>query len=286
MERYAVVKREGRDRLGEGPVWIAEAGAVAWVDIKGQAVRRLELASGKVETLTLNEPVGWVLPRAGHPGLIAGLKSGFAFLDPATGALEPLGDPEPERPGNRLNDAKVDRWGRIWAGSMDDAEQAVSGALYRLDPDHRWSRCDEGYRVANGPTFSLDGAILYHTDSAARTVYAFDLSPVGDLSNKRVWLTFAEAWGHPDGMTTDAEGCLWIAHWGGGRISRFSPEGTLMKSISLPASNITNCVFAGPDLDRMFVTSASIGREDEPLAGALFEVDPGVRGLGATDYAG
>lgn len=286
MDRYAVVRREGRDRLGEGPVWLAGPGAVAWVDIKGCAVHRLDLAGGQVATLTLSEPVGWVLPRAGRTDLIAGLQSGFAILDPATGAVQPLGDPELERPGNRLNDAKVDPWGRIWAGSMDDAEQVASGALYRLGADHRWSRCDDGYRVTNGPTFSPDGATLYHTDSAARTVYAFDLSADGALSNRRVWLTFAEAWGYPDGMTTDAEGCLWIAHWGGGGVSRFSPEGTLLKSITLPASNITSCVFAGPDLDRMFVTSASIGCEDEPSAGALFEVEPGVRGLGATEFAG
>lgn len=286
VAEYRVVQREGRDRLGEGPVWVAASGAVFWVDIKGRALHRLQLATEAVTSLSIGEPIGWVLPRAQCTDFIAGLKSGFVVLDPATGAVERIGDPEPDRPGNRLNDAKTDARGRIWAGTMDDAEQAATGALYRLDPDHRWSRHDAGYRVTNGPTFSPDGATLYHTDSAARTVFAFDLADDGTLSNKRLWLAFQEDWGHPDGMTTDIDGGVWIAHWGGGCISRFSPDAKLMQSIALPASNITSCVFAGPDLTRMFVTSASVGCEHEPLAGALFEVDPGVRGLGATEFAG
>lgn len=286
MADYRIVTREGRDRLGEGPVWLAAQNAVWWVDILAPALHRLDLASGAVASMAMAEPIGWVLPRAGHDDLVAGLKSGFAILDPVTGATRPIGAPEPDRPDNRLNDAKVDRWGRIWAGSKDDTDRAASGALYRLDADHRWTRIDDGYGVTNGPTFSLDGHTMYHTDSAARTIYAFDLAADGTVSNKRIWLSFVDDWGSPDGMTTDAEGCLWVAHWGGGRISRFTPDGDRLRSIALPASNITSCAFAGPDLDRLFVTSAAVGREDEATAGALFEVDPGVPGAPAPAFAG
>ena len=186
---------------------------------------------------------------------------------------------EPDRPGNRLNDGKADARGRLWVGSMDDAEEAPAGSLYRIDPDGAVSRVDEGYTVANGPALSPDGRTIYHTDSAARTVYAFDVGRDGSLSGKRAHIRFSEGDGYPDGMTCDAEGGLWIAHWDGGRVSRFLPDGRLDRAIPLPVSRVTSCVFAGPDLDRLFVTTASHGRPEEPLAGALFECAPGVRGL-------
>jgi D-xylonolactonase len=156
-----------------------------------------------------------------------------------------VGNPEPDRPFNRLNDAKVDNAGRIWAGTKNDRDEHDSGALYRLDTNLNWTRLDDGYGVPNGPTFSPDGSILYHADRARRVVYAFDLSADGRLTSKREFIRFENEWGYPDGMTTDREGGIWIAHWDGGRVSRFRPDGTLERSIHLPASNITSCAFAG-----------------------------------------
>ncbi|QJU58322.1 SMP-30/gluconolactonase/LRE family protein [Sphingomonas sp. AP4-R1] len=281
-----IVERAVRDTLGEGPVWDPARGELVWVDILAPCVHRLSLEDGRVDTMPVDEPVGWVLPRAGATDFVAGFRSGFHFLDLETGARRAIGTPESDRPQNRLNDAKVDPMGRIWAGSKDDSDQLASGALYRLDPSLSWSRQDDGYGIANGPTFSPDGRTLYHTDSAARQIYAFDMARDGSLSGKRLWLTFEEEWGYPDGMTTDAEGCIWIAHWDGGRISRFSPDGVWRTSIALPASNITSCAFAGDRLDRLFVTSSTIGREDERHAGALFELAPGVAGLPPTLFLG
>lgn len=272
--------------LGEGPVYDAREDALYFVDIKGPRLHRLALSGGAQTTWDMPEAIGWVLPRASKPGFIAGFKSGFAALTLDPFDIKQIGAPEPDRETNRLNDAKVDSRGRIWAGSMDDEEKRISGALYRLESSLRWSRADDGYRVANGPTFSPDGRVLYHTDSARRIVYQFDLSPDGLLANRREFVHFAEAWGYPDGMTTDNEGGVWIAHWDGARVSRFTPDGKLDRSISLPVSRPTSCVFAGAALDRMFVTSASIGREDEPLAGGLFEVDAGVRGAPSFAFAG
>jgi len=281
-----IVPRAERDRLGEGPVWVPERERLFWVDIVAPALRWLDLASGAAGTRPFPEPLGWIIPRAGRRDFIVGLKSGFAVFDLEAGRLTPIGDPEPEYPDNRLNDAKVDGAGRIWAGSMHQAETAVSGALHRLDPDLTWRRMDTRYGVANGPTFSLDGRILYHSDSAARTVYALDLAGDGTLSGKRAFLRFPDDWGWPDGMTTDAEGCLWIAHWGGARISRVDPDGRLMRAIPLPAPNITSCAFAGAELNRLFVTSASRGAEHVPESGALFELDVGVRGLPPRAFGG
>ena len=283
MTNYRIIERDRTDALGEGLFWSVREQALYWTDIIGHRINRLTHET--VETWTLSEPVGWVIERRDHPGLIAGLKSGFHHLALSPLGLDPIGDPEPERPDNRLNDAKADARGRIWAGSKDDRDIDASGALYRLDADHTWTRMDDGYGVTNGPAFALDGRTMFHTDSAARTVYRFDLTDDGSIANKRAFIVFEQDWGYPDGMTVDAEGGLWIAHWGGGRVSRFDEQGRMERSIVLPASQTTNCCFAGQHLDRMFVTSAATG-VNEAQGGALFEIDPGVRGLPPHLYAG
>ena len=281
-----VIPRENRDILGEGPIWSSRRNAILWVDILGQRVNCLSLQSEQVTTWHMPEPIGWIIEREGRDDFIIGLKSGFATLSLDPFSIVPIGNPEPDRARNRLNDAKTDSAGNIWAGSMDHGETEPSGALYRVDPDLSWSRQDDGYVVANGPTFSLDGTTIYHTDSARRTVFAFDLNESRELGAKRLFLQFEQEWGYPDGMATDANGGIWIAHWGGSRVSRFLPDGRMDRSIGLPASKITSCVFAGPNLDRMFVTSASIESEEEPHAGGLFEIDPKVSGAPLLPFAG
>lgn len=286
MADYRAIARDERDILGEGPTWSAADGALYWVDIKGRKVWRYGLDDEAVTRWAMPEPIGWLVEREARPGFIAGFQSGIAALTLEPLAITPLITPEPELPGNRMNDAKVDPHGRLWAGTMDDRETEDRGSLYRLDPDLTLTRHDGGYRVTNGPAFSPDGTVLYHTDSARRTVFRFDLTAGERLENKQPLITFEDSWGYPDGMTTDAEGGLWIAHWGGGRVSRFTPDGEFDRSIALPASQITSCAFAGEGLDRMFVTSASRGQPDEPDAGRLFEIEPGIRGLAPTPFAG
>jgi sugar lactone lactonase YvrE len=273
------VRSTTRCKLGEGPLWSDRERAVYWVDILAPAVHRLSLTDDSIKSWPMPEPIGWLVERQNRPGFIAGFQSGFAelVLDPLS--IELIVDPEPELRGNRMNDCAVDGAGRLWAGTMDAAIEAETGSLYRLDPDLSVSKHDEGYRVTNGPAFSRDGSTLYHNDTGKRLVYAFPLHADGSLGARRVLIHFQDDWGYPDGMTVDAEDGLWIAHWGGGRVSRFTPGGKLDRSITVPASQVTSCVFAGPDLDRLFVTSAADGRDDEPHAGQLFEVDPGVRGL-------
>jgi D-xylonolactonase len=277
---------ETRAVLGEGPVYVAREDAVYWVDIKGRALHRLTLSHGAHAAWPVPEPLGWVVERQNAPGFIAGFKSGFArlFLDPLR--IELIGAPERDLPHNRMNDAAVDRTGCIWAGTMDDREQEATGALYRLDGAGNWTRRDAGYVVSNGPTFSPDHDVLYHTDTTRRVIYRFRLAPNGRLGERGVFITFPEDWGSPDGMATDLEGGVWVAHWGGGRVSRFLPDGRLDRVIDMPVSQVTSCCFAGPGLERMFVTTASIGCENEPLTGCLFEVFPGVRGAPCYAYGG
>lgn len=288
-DQWRVIERAEHDVLGEGLWWSARQNAVYWVDILSHAVNRYSLVDGGVRRWTVPEKIGWVIERRDKPGFIAGFQSGFAELELEPLAIRPLVDPEPHLPGNRMNDAKADQLGHIWAGTMDVGCKETTGSLYRLQPDFSVRRMDEGYQVTNGPAFSPTQEVMYHNDTGRNTVYRFDVTPEGEIANRRVFLKFTGDMGSPDGMTVDAEGFLWIAHWGGSRVSRFSPDATLDRTIKLPASQITNVTFAGPDLDRMFVTSAAEGldRSKEPLAGSLFEVDPGgVRGLSPGLFAG
>jgi sugar lactone lactonase YvrE len=272
--------------LGEGPLWVPRESAVYWVDIKGRALHRLSLADESHTRWSMPQMLGWVVRRRDHPGFIAGFESGFArlFLDPVR--IEPVCAPEAHLPNSRMNDAAVDRAGRIWAGTMDDREQAPTGCLYCLDPAGNCTRRDTGYVVSNGPTFSPEHDVLYHTDTTRRVIYRFALRVDGTLGAREEFIVFPDDWGWPDGMATDIEGGIWVAHWGGSRLSRFLPNGRLDRVIGLPVAQVTSCCFAGPTLERMFVTSASIDRSDEPLAGCLFEVEPGVRGAPTYAYAG
>ncbi|KAB7644872.1 SMP-30/gluconolactonase/LRE family protein [Polymorphobacter fuscus] len=286
MTDYRIVPRDAHDILGEGPVWSARRNALLWVDIMGQQLWSLSLADDRITSWPMPERIGWVVERAGRDDLLAGFKSGIVTLALDPLCIAPLHRPEPDRPHNRLNDAKVDAAGRLWFGSKDDRDQDASGALYRLDPGGTPVRIDDGYKVTNGPAFSPDGRWLYHTDSGLGRVYRFALGDDGSLGPRALFIQFETGWGSPDGMTIDADGHLWIAHWGGGRISRFDPAGRLVDSVALPATNITSCAFAGPGLDRLFATSSTIDAEGEPDAGALFEIRTGVIGLPPHCHAG
>ena len=284
MAQWRMIARDGADMLGEGTIWSARDDAVYWVDILAPALNRLSLKDGAVERWAVPEPLGWVAERAGG-GFIGGFKSGFAEISLYPLTITPIGDPEPDLPGNRMNDGKADAQGQIWCGTMDMAEESDSGSLYRLTPDLVWQQMDTGYRVPNGPAFSPCGQWLYHSDTARRVMYRFARTAEG-IADRQPFISFTDADGYPDGMTVDADGHIWVAHWGGGRISRFTPDGRLDRAIALPARQVTNICFAGPDLDRMFVSSAAIGLDATPYDGGLFEVDCGARGLPTHLFAG
>lgn len=276
--------------LGEGPVWVEREAALYWVDIKAPLIWRLDYESQYFEHWTPPFRICSIAPRE-EGGFVAGTERGFALIDLAANRYEIVARPEIERPRNRFNDGKIDRAGRFWAGTMDDAEREATGALYRLDPDLRWERIDDGYGVANGPAFSPDGRRMYHSDSAARTIYLFDLDEAGRAGNKRLFARFEAEDGYPDGMTVDAEGCLWVAFWDGWCVRRLAPDGERIGALPLPVQRPTSCAFGGPDLDRLFITSATVGLAEnhlamQPFAGGLFVALPGVRGVPGGSFAG
>lgn len=288
MTLWRKINRDVRDTLGEGALWCARDNAFYWVDILAPALNRLSLSDGTVTRWDMPARLGWVAEHA-QGGLVGGFQDGVSriTLDPLT--ISERNDPEPHLPGNRMNDGKADRHGAIWCGTLEMAEENAIGTLYRLSPSGEWQVVDSGYVVPNGPAFSPCGEWLYHTDSALRTIYRFKLDANGapdSAHDREVFIRFTEEDGYPDGMTTDAEGFLWVAHWDGGRITRFAPDGTRVRSIELPARRITNIAFAGENLERMFVTSAAKDLPESEFDGALFEVDAGVTGNPAGIYHG
>lgn len=256
--------------LGEGPLWSRRDNAIYWVDILTHRLHAHSLKDGSNRTWEFPEPIGWVIERE-KGGFIAGLMSGFAEVTLEPFSIRHIGTPYPHEPENRLNDAKADDRGRIWAGSMHKPITKVSGAFYRLETDLSFKEVDGPYKIANGPTFSADHKTIYHTDTGKSEIYVFDVID-GELANKRLWLKFADDWGGPDGMTTDAQGGIWVAHWGPGRVTRFNPDASIDFHIDLPARQITSLTFADENLNRVFVTSAAEGLSDDPEAGTLFEI--------------
>lgn len=270
--------------LGEGPVWVERDSALWFVDIKARRLHRWHPASGQHRSWGAPDQPGFVAPlRDG--GFLAGLKSGLHRFDPLAGTFTHLVDVEPQLPANRLNDGCVSPDGELWFGSMHDPETEPSGALYRLDAHGRCAALDKGYVVTNGPAFSPDGRLFYHTDSANRTVYVFDRPQPHTLERKRVFVQIEEGAGYPDGTAVDREGCVWIALWGGWGVRRYSPEGKLLATVRLPCAKVTKIAFGGPDLRTAYATTASKGlsaqeRAAQPLAGDLFSFEapaPGQR---------
>lgn len=276
--------------LGEGPHWDTAAGLLSFVDIKGRRLFLLEPDGGDLREMPTPFRIGSLIPRVSG-GHIAGTEHGLAHVDLGLERFELLFDPEEDRDTNRFNDAKVDRSGRLFAGTMDDEEKQASGALYRIDKKLACTRVDDGFRVTNGPAFSPDGKTMYANDSARQITYRYDLAPDGTPLNRLEFARYGEGEGYPDGMTVDAEGCLWIAFWDGWCLRRLSPAAERLEELKVPVQRPTSCTFGGPSLDRLFITSARIGLgEDElasqPYAGGLFMTVPGVAGIAEQPFAG
>lgn len=273
---------------GEGPCWDEQAGVLWWVDILGGAVHRFDPATGVDQRIEVGQPVGAAVGRAGG-GLVLAVEHGFAFLN--EGTVKPLVTVIDD-PGVRFNDGKADPVGRFLAGTMAYDETPGAGRLFRLEPSGAVAPVLDGLTISNGLAWTPDARTLYFIDSPTQQVRAYSYDPdTGVATDPRVVVDIPRADGLPDGMTIDADGCLWVALYGGGAVRRYTPDGRCDRTVTLPVSQVTSCAFGGPELRHLYITTSPHGldpaqRSAQPHAGAVFWYDAGVSGLPAHRYAG
>jgi sugar lactone lactonase YvrE len=270
--------------LGESPIWSAAEQALYFVDIHRPAIHRFRPADGDLATWPLTENVGSIGLRAAG-GLIAALRKTFAVVDTVDGTVHSLQAALFADSDVRFNDGRCDRSGRFWAGTVQERRKPGLASLYCVQTNGRCSKALDGLTVSNGISWSPDDRVMYLADSWERAIYAFDFDLTeGRLANRRVFARFAEGVGIPDGAAVDSEGCYWIAHFDGWRVSRYSPRGELVRVVEFPVPRPTSCAFGGPDMRTLYVTSASFNLSPEqlaaaPLSGCLFALDVGAQGL-------
>ena len=276
-----------RGVLSEGPWWSVSQQRLYWIDILGRRLHAADLDGHDLRTWGTPSQIGFAVPDE-EGGVVLGLHAGLARLDPATGAIT-HGFQVETRLDHRINDGAADRHGRLWFGTMHMPETEPSASLFRADSCGVTAIFD-GVITSNGLGWSPDDTVMYHTDSGAHLINAFDFDAAsGTLSNRRVFAQTPADY-VPDGMTVDADGCVWSACWGGHRLIRHAPDGRALLELRFPVARITSCAFAGPRLDVLVVTSArdpdaADGDDREPLAGRVFLLDVGVTGLPQTPVA-
>lgn len=269
--------------LGEGALWDDRTGTLLFVDIKGHRVHRWQPGDSDTRSVDTGEDVGFVLLTEDPDIVLVGLKSGLARLDLRSGGRpELLLRPEPDRSGNRLNDGCAGPGGTILFSSLHDAHREPTGRFYACDGARLTAFGGETV-VANGPAFDPVRNLVYATDTTNRRIYRHAVDPGGRPGPGEVFVTLSEGAGHPDGSAVDAESHLWVCHWGGSRVTRFSPDGEAVLEVAVPTAQVTKVAFGGPDLGTLFITTAAEGRDREidPMAGHVFAVETGIKGLPA-----
>ena len=274
-----------RSKWGEGAVWWE--GALFYVDIEGHKVWRFDPATGEEQSWDVGQRVGTVVPRESGGLVIAG-DDGIFFLDPETGKLSPIADPEPDKkPDNRFNDGKCSPDGRFFAGTISLVKKTGDARLYRLDPDLTLHEAFGPVTNSNGIVWSGDGKTVYYIDTPRREVLAFDYED-GHLRNMRSAVDTSHIDASPDGMTIDSSDNLWVAFCHGGCVACFDPRtGEELRRAEIPALETTSCAFGGANLDELYVTTGIHGKVQEEHGGRLFVVRGlGVTGVAASAFAG
>jgi L-arabinonolactonase len=290
MSLQAEIAVDGKNELGEGVVWSSAHGEVQWTDILGRRFWAFSPSDGATRSVALPDRLACFAPLGGS-SLLAGFAGGLEVFDLKSGTRRPIAAIEPDRPTTRVNDGKLDRRGRLVFGSMDEDPSGARpiGQVYAYEGGTRPRALVSGVRIANSIAFSPDGRRMYFADTPTKVIRCYDYDPEsGDLAGERAFAA-VEGPGFPDGSTVDADGCLWNAEWGGGRVVRYTPVGRVDRVVALPCAQVTCCAFGGARLDQLFVTTARAGLDataltSQPLAGALFVIDAGVVGLADTPF--
>ncbi|WP_405465949.1 SMP-30/gluconolactonase/LRE family protein [Streptomyces jietaisiensis] len=270
--------------LGEGPTWDAAAGRLLWLDILRSRVHTLDPVSGHRTVRTTEQHVGAVKPRAGG-GLVLNLRDGIGLVDTAGDFRWLRHEPVP---GRRGNDAAVAPDGSLWAGTMRYDEATGGGTLSRITGDGAAEVVLDDVTVSNGTGWSPDGRLMYYIDTPTRHIDVFDHDPAtGRVSGRRPLATVEDGAGYPDGLTVDADGCVWVALWDGAAVRRYTPSGELDRVVPLPVPRVTACAFGGPELTDLYITTARVGLSPAPpLAGSLMVLPGAGKGQALPPFAG
>ncbi len=277
--------------LGEGSLWDERQQVLYWIDIAQNKVFRFDPKNNSNLAFDVGENVGTVVVTLNGKLLLA-LRSGFAWLDPDTGRVTRIADPESNKPHTRFNDGKCDPRGRFWAGTMVENSQKGDAALYCLDTDLSVTRKLTGVSCSNGLVWSRDSRRFFYIDTPTLQIQCFDYDlDRARLGQRRVVAELAPGTGAPDGMTIDVQDGLWVALFGGGKVVRMdSITGKVDYEVGVAAPNATSCAFGGADLDELFITTARVGldeasRRKYPLAGSLFAAKVPFKGVPARRFA-
>lgn len=281
---------ESPDGLGEGPIWHADEQVLYWLDILKPSLKRLNPATGEYREWPIPEHIGSVVPRA-QGGLVATMGNRVVAIDMPSGTISTLVEVPQWRDDIRMNDGKCDRKGRYWFGVANLSVEDPKGRLYRLDPDGTLTQMEEKITISNGLGWSPDNKKFYYTDGLKYRIYQYDYDlERGDISNRQTFIQLDKTPIEPDGLTVDSEGYVWDAQWNSWKILRYSPDGKMSMEIEMPVQRPTSCIFGGPNLDILYVTSSSqnLGEDSvlPPPAGGLFAIDVGVRGLPEPAFTG
>lgn len=277
--------------IGEGPIWDASSATLILVESFSGTVYRYHPASAKLASWQVGQPIGVAIPRR-RGGLVVSGRDGLLSLEEHSGQVDLLVPIEQDTRGNRMNDAKCDSRGRLWAGTFSTSFEPRAGALYRVDPDHTLAREYDGVYIANGIAWSPDETRMYFADTARRGVDVFDyVIATGKATNRRRFVDIDRADGLPDGIAMDAEGCLWVALYGGGAVRRYTPEGRWIGTVELPVKGVTSCGFGGEGLRDLYITTGWHLPEwalpsPREHAGALFRCRTGVAGMPVYPFGG
>jgi len=283
---------ESDDVLGETPLWCERTQSLLWIDIDRALLHRHHAGSGSRETFRFEaRHLGSLaLQRAG--GVLLALDASLHRFDFDSGTLQPLCTVEPASLDTRLNDGRCDAAGRLWVGTMDNALAKPSGSFYRVDPDGRVTKQFGDVIVSNTVAIAPDQRTLYFSDTRRHVTWAFDLdAAAGVLRNRRIFVDHRAAAERPDGACIDADGCVWIAIFAGGRVVRYTPAGKVDRTVALPVTNPTCPCLGGSDLRTMYITTArkflsSEKLQAEPLAGSVLAIQVLVPGLPEQRFAG
>lgn len=285
IENNVTLAYEVKALLGEGAIWNYKTDELYWIDIEGKQLHIYHPKTNQNRSFPTASHIGTVVPKNNDEVLIA-LVDGIHTMNVNSGQTEVFAHMTDLLPNARLNDGKCDPSGRLWVGSMDWQQAQGQAKLFSIQSDGSVLTKMDGVTISNGIVWTKDKKTMYYIDTPTSQIKAYDYdNATGAITNERVAVDIPVDLGYPDGMTIDEDDMVWVGMWNGNAVIRCNPKtGVVLQKIEVPAHNITSCAFGGPNLETLYITTATVDMTDEeltkyPLAGSIFKVNPGVKGV-------